>query len=99
MARFYGVLQGQAGEATRLGSPRSGIKAQARGWNIGVRVEGYVAADGTDAFAVHLTGGSNGSTPSRLLGTVQTDENGEAVFVVSHKLRAVMDGANPVVMV
>lgn len=33
MAHFYGTLQGQAGEATRTGGKRSGIRAKVRSWS------------------------------------------------------------------
>ena len=70
MARFYGVLQGQAGAATRLGSPRSGLTVEGRGWDAGVKVHAYANGD-RDEFDIYLTGGSNGSTPTRHLGTIR----------------------------
>lgn len=39
MAHFYGTLNGQAGEATRCGSLRSGLKTVAAAWGGAVVVE------------------------------------------------------------
>lgn len=39
MAHFYGTLNGQAGEATRCGSARSGLKTVAAAWGGAVVVE------------------------------------------------------------
>lgn len=38
MARFYSSIQGNRSEATRMGTPASGISGHIRGWNIGARV-------------------------------------------------------------
>ena len=82
MARFIGYVQGQRGEASRLGSPSSGIEAEARGWNVGVKVTGHVNGDGADTFAVFVTGGSHNPSP-RLIGTVRLDPEGRRpVFAV-----------------
>lgn len=65
MSRFYASIRGHRGEATREGTPASGIIAHPRGWNLGVRVTGMTAsgvdegASDRDAFVVDLTGGSN----------------------------------------
>lgn len=65
MAHFIGYVIGKSSTmASRFGSPRSGIKVSANGWNCGVDVRGYVDENGIDHFIVHLTGGSNG--PSQL---------------------------------
>jgi len=81
MARFIGYVQGQRGEASRLGSPSSGIEAEARGWNVGVKVSGHVNGDDADEFAVFVTGGSNDPSP-RLIGRVMLDAEGKPVFAV-----------------
>ena len=59
MARFYASIQGDRGEATRMGTPNSGIQAHIRGWHVGVKV--YVDVDeyGDDVVSVYRTGGSN----------------------------------------
>ena len=54
MARFYGVLQGQRGKASRLGSASSGLDVTAASWSGAVRVRLYVR-DGVDWATVELT--------------------------------------------
>jgi hypothetical protein len=80
MARFYGVVSGQArSEGTRLGSPKSGLRTECRGWNLGVNC--YASADGdVDTIDIYATGGSNGRVGSQHLGTVRV-HNGHVVFV------------------
>ena len=43
MARYYASIHGNRGEATRMGTPNSGIQAHVRGWDVGVKV--YVDVD------------------------------------------------------
>lgn len=59
MAQFRGVLRGQRGEASRLGTKSSGLTAHINGWNCGVDVELEHLND-QDQVIVYLTGGSNG---------------------------------------
>jgi hypothetical protein len=59
MARFYASIKGSRGEATRLGTPASGIESHARGWSIGGSVE-MRDRDGSDVVDLALTSGSNG---------------------------------------
>jgi hypothetical protein len=74
MARFYGIIDGQARTAaTRVGSKTSGIRAQAQGWNVGVTVYGDVNEDGEDEFRIYENGGSTPSRNKRLIGTVRAD--------------------------
>ena len=80
MARFLAAVQGGRGEATRLGSPSSGIRAQAQGWNVGVKVYGHVNGDDADVFSVYMTGGSHGATSDVLIGRVALDADGMPVF-------------------
>lgn len=42
MARFFGLLKGGRGEATRLGTPKSGLVARLTGFEIGVKLEAEV---------------------------------------------------------
>jgi len=51
MAHFYGTLKGQRGEATRCGSPASGLVTHAAGWGGAVRVELYVDEETGQDFA------------------------------------------------
>lgn len=64
MARFRSTINGQRGEASRLGSAASGMVAEVNGWNAGVTV---IASDvnGVDCFDVYQTGGSNGNGNGR----------------------------------
>lgn len=68
MAHFYSEIKGNRGEATRVGTKKSGIRGHVRGWDVGVAVYGYVNEDGEDEFEVRLTSGSHGSVSSQLLG-------------------------------
>lgn len=65
MTRFYGSVKGYADtEATRQGSKNSGIHAHPRGWDLGLKVNGYANDDvsygARDEFSVSITGGSHG---------------------------------------
>jgi len=63
MARFYGDLQGNRGESTRMGTTSSGIRAHIRGWNIGFsitcRALEQEKGQEIDECVVSETGGSN----------------------------------------
>lgn len=63
MSRFYGDLQGNRGEATRMGTTSSGIRGHIRGWNIGFSVTCRAIEQGKggqiDECIVWQTGGSN----------------------------------------
>jgi hypothetical protein len=58
MAQFYANIQGNRGEATRMGTKSSGLSGHIRGWNVGARVE-VSHEDGHDVVRVYRTGGSN----------------------------------------
>jgi hypothetical protein len=66
MAQFYAEIQGNRGEATRMGSKDSGISGHIRGWNIGARVV-CTHEDGRDVVRVFKTSGSNGHGSSKLI--------------------------------
>ena len=72
MSRFYGSVVGNRGEATRMGSAKSGITGHIRGWNIGARVSCYVQ-DGIDIVAVELTGGNGGAHSTESVGRWRLD--------------------------
>lgn len=72
MARFLAAIEGNRGEATRLGTPSSGIRAQAQGWSVGVKVYGNADGD-NDRFMVYATAGSHGGAADRLIGIVTRD--------------------------
>lgn len=70
MARYRGTIKGQRGEASRLGSPKSGLVAYLNGWDIGLYVRlGPCGPDGEDIITVELNGGSNGSAGIKPIGT------------------------------
>ena len=71
MSHFYAEIQGTAGSATRQGSKSSGIWGHIRGWNLGVRVDGFVNGKGNDHFRVYRTSGSNGGKSDRLITIVK----------------------------
>ena len=68
MAHFYASIQGNRGEATRMGTPNSGIEGHIRGWNIGCSVRCFVGTDGVDRVRVSITSGSNGGAREKCLG-------------------------------
>jgi len=68
MARFYGSLKGNRGQATRTGTKKSGIEGHIRGWDVGTKVRCFVNEDGNDVVAVFLTSGSHGRMHDVLLG-------------------------------
>jgi hypothetical protein len=75
MAQFRATIHGQRGEASRLGSKKTGITAHVNGWDAGISV--YAAhQNGRDAFEVRLTTGSNGYGSSRTLGTLVNTDKG-----------------------
>jgi hypothetical protein len=54
MAHFYGTLQGHRGEATRCGSPNSGINAHLRSWKNDIYVRLEQDENGEDRLIVNL---------------------------------------------
>jgi hypothetical protein len=90
MARFLAAIQGSRGEATRLGTPNSGIRAQAQGWDVGVKVHGDVDENDTDVFQIYATHGSHAHGSSRYLGKIYKGTDGELYFERSENLAAVM---------
>jgi hypothetical protein len=80
MAQFRAVVKGQRGEASRLGSKSSGIRADVDGWNSGVTVHAGVHSDGQDVFRIYATGGSNAAQRDEFIGTV-TILDGKVTFV------------------
>ena len=59
MAQFIGKIQGQRGQATRLGSKSSGLEVQANGWNIGCTARlNYNGIKERDEIDIYVTAGS-----------------------------------------
>ena len=75
MARYRGTIQGHRGEASRLGTPISGLIAHADGWDIGARVKvrpcGY--DPDKDEVEIYLTAGSNAMGRGVIVGTFVRD--------------------------
>ena len=76
MARFYASIQGNRGEATRMGTEKSGISGHIRGWEVGCSVQIWVNDKGEDEVAIALTSGSNGRYSSRHLGVFKASDLG-----------------------
>ena len=72
MAQFRGVLSGQRGQASRLGSKGSGLTVHCDGWNGGVTVHAF-HENGKDRFRVVRSGGSNGRTPEELISEFEVE--------------------------
>lgn len=66
MAHFYASIQGNRGEATRMGSKDSGISGHIRGWHVGARVD-MDHEDGKDVVRVYRTSGSQGYSRQELI--------------------------------
>ena len=61
MGHFIGYIKGNRGDASRIGTKKSGIDATARGWNIGGSVYCFFDKErGIDIVRFMLDGGSNG---------------------------------------
>ena len=70
MAQYYADIQGNRGQATRMGTKKSGMDGHIRGWNIGARVfMRWNEATGEDEVTVDLTSGSKGAKHAKRLGT------------------------------
>lgn len=76
MARFRATIKGARGEASRLGTAKSGLLVHVNGWNVGVTITAAVAQDGKDILFVYETGGSNDHKPFKLLATIVEDQSG-----------------------
>ncbi len=68
MAQFRGTLQGNRGDASRLGTKSSGLRVTANGWNIGAVVT-LDHRNGEDVIHVGLNAGSGYGNQRRTLGT------------------------------
>ena len=68
MAQFYANINGNRGEATRMGSKASGMYGHIRGWNVGAKVSiRYDAKRDVDVVSVYRTSGSNGAGSDELI--------------------------------
>lgn len=71
MAHFRGTLKGNRGEASRLGTARTGLVVTANGWDFGVKV--ILREDGHDIADIYLTGGSHAADVPVYLGSYSID--------------------------
>lgn len=69
MAHFRGTIQGNRGEASRLGSRAGGLQVTCNGWHDGIKVVAAVIND-RDVFEVYSNGGSNGDGLQLYIGMV-----------------------------
>jgi hypothetical protein len=75
MARFRATIKGARGEASRLGTPKSGLSATINGWDAGVKVSAYTNSLGRDQFVIYVTGGSHGGiSPTLALSVTDTPD-------------------------
>lgn len=80
MARYRGTVQGSRGQASRLGTEKSGIQSSTNGWDLGVSVTGHLEEDDdTDAFVIEITGGSN--QPNTVYSRILLEEDEDCVYV------------------
>lgn len=79
MARYYGTVQGCRGEASRLGSRESGIRATVCSW--AGRIETSIQASRDDGHIVHIRAETHGSSdnPTGPIFTGTFDELGELI--------------------
>jgi hypothetical protein len=83
MAQYRAIIEGNRGEASRLGSKDSGISALINGWNNGIYVCGSYDEDlKQDVFQVYRTYGSNKNKSDELLMTVYQDGTTEINKVI-----------------
>lgn len=78
MAHFRGTLQGSRGEASRLGTKKSGLTATINGWDLGLSVDlRHDPEKDEDILVVWLTRGSNAPMgTSKHLGTFAAKDLG-----------------------
>jgi len=78
MAQYRGTLQGNRGDASRLGSKASGLRAVANGWDIGGSVVAYYDEEAKeDRVSFAITGGSNHPGDTVYLKDYRLNGNGE----------------------
>lgn len=82
MAQYIGEVKGKAGEASRLGSIKSGLCGHMRGWRIGGRVVmEWDQRNERDTVDIVLTGGSNGGSSH---GCIRAHKDVDDNIVVDH---------------
>ena len=85
MAHFYGEIQGNRGEATRMGTQDSGFRGHIRGWHVGGSVNcHYNESKDRDEISIYATKGSNGGGSEHLADVIELDSGSK--IIVNHKL-------------
>lgn len=82
MARFRGTLQGARGQASRLGTVKTGLSVSANGWHIGIRASAGVLANDSDAIDIYVTSGSTGDVQERYIGTARRGKLSDGLDVL-----------------
>jgi hypothetical protein len=88
VARFLAEVEGSRKPVHRLGHKSSGIRAQAQGWDVGVKIQGAPKPldPDRDMFDIYVTGGSNDPSVQFKIGTVQMTAAGDIAFSASDDL-------------
>ena len=74
MAHFRATMQGQRGEASRLGNKKNGMRVTVRGWRAGLTIAAYHdEATGEDVFQIASDGGTNHAPRAKIVLDGETD--------------------------
>lgn len=74
MAHFYGEIQGNRGEATRMGTKDSGFRSHIRGWHVGASVNcNHNNSKDRDQVSIYATTGSSGGMREHLADVIEKD--------------------------
>lgn len=84
MARFYASIQGNRGEATRMGTASSGISGHIRGREVGCRVNAVTDRNDDDVVQITATSGSNGGHTIPLADARHDESGGLTVELCDH---------------
>ena len=81
MAHFYGEIQGNRGEATRMGTKDSGFSGHIRGWKVGGSVNcNYNESKDRDEVSIYATGGSGYGNNEHLADVIELD-SGKRIII------------------
>lgn len=90
MAHFYGEIQGNRGEATRMGTKDSGFRGHIRGWHVGGSINCYHnRSKDRDEVSIYATSGSNGGNSTHLATVIETDSGSK--IQLNHRLPKLLD--------
>ena len=74
MAEFRGTVQGNRGEASRLGHKNSGLVTECNTWQFGVRCKAYYNEyHDTNEIIIYLTGGSDYDLSTKVIAVVDNE--------------------------